>query len=413
MDSDPLFDYYSPQFRADPYPFYARMREMDPVHWGLPYETYFDGAWHIFRYADVAALLKDPRLGKAELADERERDGTTDLPPAAHAYLGLLRLAMLRTDPPDHTRLRGLVSKAFTPRLVESLRPRVSAIATKLLDAAEAKTGRDGENDLIDQFAFPLTISVITEMLGLSYDDRALLKRWAGVLVSALECKRTSDAYAEGGKVSAEIFEFFHEQIALRRRDPRPGILSDLLAVRDQSGDRLSEQELIVTCTLLLVAGHDTTVNLIGNGMYALLRYPEQLALLRDHPDLTPAAVEEFLRYDSSTQMAARVAHEDFELDGKLIRRGQAVNLLLGSANHDPAQFANPDTLDITRTDNKHIAFGLGIHYCLGAPLARLEAQTAFPLLLERRPHMRLAVAAPPRRATISFRGLAHLPVVG
>ena len=413
MDSDPLFDYYSPEFRVDPYPFYARMREQDPVHWGLPYETYFDGAWHIFRYADVAALLKDPRLGKAELADEREREGAADLPPEAQAYLGLLRLAMLRTDPPDHTRLRGLVSKAFTPRLVESLRPRVAAIATELLDTAEAKTGIDGEIDLIDQFAFPLTITVITEMLGLSYDDRALLKRWAGVLVSALECKRTSDAYVQGGQVSAEIFEYFHEQIARRRRDPRPGILTDLLAVCDQDGDRLSEQELIVTCTLLLVAGHDTTVNLIGNGMYALLRHPEQLALLLDHPELTPAAVEEFLRYDSSTQMASRVAHEDFELEGKHILRGQAVNLLLGSANHDPAQFANPDQLDITRPDNKHIAFGLGIHYCLGAPLARLEAQTAFPLLLERRPHLRLAVAEPPRRPTIGFRGLAHLPVVG
>jgi cytochrome P450 len=413
MDSDPLFDYYSPQFRTDPYPFYARLREQDPVHWGLPYEPYFDGAWHIFRYADVAALLKDPRLGKAELADERERDEAADLPPEAHAYLGLLRLALLRTDPPDHTRLRGLVSKAFTPRLVESLRPRASAIATELLDAAEDKAGASGEIDLIDQFAFPLTITVITEMLGLSYDDRALLKRWAGVLVSALECKRTSDAYVQGGQVAAEIFTFFHEQIALRRRDPRPGILSDLLAVRDQQGDRLSEEELIVTCTLLLVAGHDTTVNLIGNGMYALLRHPEQHALLRDHPELTPAAVEEFLRYDSSTQMASRVANEDFELDGKLIRRGQAVNLLLGSANHDPAQFADPDSLDITRADNKHIAFGLGIHYCLGAPLARLEAQTAIPLLLERRPRLRLAVDEPPRRPTIGFRGLAHLPVVG
>jgi cytochrome P450 len=413
MDSDPLFDYYSSQFRTDPYPFYARLREQDPVHWGLPYEPYFDGAWHIFRYADVAALLKDPRLGKAELADERERDEAADLPPEAHAYLGLLRLALLRTDPPDHTRLRGLVSKAFTPRLVESLRPRVSAIATELLDAAEDKAGAGGEIDLIDQFAFPLTITVITEMLGLSYDDRALLKRWAGVLVSALECKRTSDVYVRASQVAVEIFAFFHEQIALRRRDPRPGILSDLLAVRDQQGDRLSEEELIVTCTLLLVAGHDTTVNLIGNGMYALLRHPEQHALLRDHPELTPAAVEEFLRYDSSTQMASRVAHEDFELDGKLIRRGQAVNLLLGSANHDPAQFANPDSLDITRADNKHIAFGLGIHYCLGAPLARLEAQTAIPLLLERRPRLRLSVAEPPRRPTIGFRGLAHLPVVG
>ncbi|HEX6798636.1 MAG TPA: cytochrome P450 [Ktedonobacterales bacterium] len=413
MDHDPLFDYYSPGFLADPYPFYARLRAVDPVHWGLPYEPYYDGAWHITRYADVAALLKDPRLGKAELADERGREAIAELPPEAHAYLGLLRLAMLRTDPPDHTRLRGLVSRAFTPRMVEALRPRVEAIATELLDTAEAKGGADGELDLIDQYAFPLSITVITEMLGLDYDDRAQLKRWAGVLVSALECKRTTERYAPASAISAEVFEFFHQQIALRRREPRPGILSDLLAVRDQDGDRLTEPELIVTCTLLLVAGHDTTVNLIGNGMLALLRRPEQLALLRDRPELTPAAVEEFLRYDSSTQMAARVAQEDVELDGKVIQRGQAVNLLLGSANHDPAQFANPDQLDVTRTDNKHIAFGQGIHYCIGAPLARLEAQTAVSLLLRRRPHLELAVAEPPRRPTVSFRGLERLPVVG
>ena len=247
-------------------------------------------------------------------------------------------------------------------------------------------------------------------MLGLDYDDRDQLKRWAGVLVAAQECKRTPEIYGPASEASAEVVAFFREQIARQREHPRPGILSDLIAVRDQDGDRLSENELIVTCALLLVAGHDTTVNLIGNGMFALLRNPDQLALLRENPDLIGPAVEEFLRYDSSTQMASRIAHEDVEVGGKVIHRGDLINLLLGSANHDPEQFSDPDHLDITRKDNRHIAFGHGIHYCMGAPLARLEAQVAIPLLLRRRPEIHLTVEEPERRETIGFRGLNISP---
>jgi cytochrome P450 len=404
MDQDPLFDYYSPDFRADPNPFYRRLREEDPVHWGLPYEPYFEGAWHIASYADVSAMLKDPRLGKAAAADER----MAALPVEAQEYLGMLNLALLRADPPDHTRLRALVSKAFTPRMVEQLRPRNEVIATALLDDAETAP----EIDLIDQYAFPLSITVITEMLGLTYDDREQLKRWAAVLVAAQECKRTPEMYGPAGQASAEVVAFFHEQIVRQRERPRPGILSDLIAVRDQ-GDKLSENELIVTCALLLIAGHDTTVNLIGNGMLALLRNPDQLALLREHPEMISSAIEEFLRYDSSTQMTGRIAREDVEFGGKLIHQGDQINLLMGSANHDPAQFTDPDQLDITRKDNRHIAFGHGIHYCLGAPLARLEAQVAIPMLLRRRQELRLTDVEPERRATIGFRGLKHLPVAG
>jgi cytochrome P450 len=403
MDQDPLFDYYSPEFRADPYPFYRRLREEDPVHRGLPFEPQFEGAWHIARFADVSAMLKDPRFGKAAVADER----MAALPVEAQEYLGLLNLALLRADPPDHTRLRALVSKAFTPRMVENLRPRVEAIATALLGAADGD-----EIDLIDQYAFPLSITVITEMLGLAYDDRDQLKRWAAVLVAAQECKRTLEIYGPASQAATEVVAFFHEQIARQRERPRPGILSDLIAVREQ-GDKLSENELIVTCTLLLIAGHDTTVNLIGNGMLALLRNPDQLALLREHPELIQSAVEEFLRYESSSQMTGRIAHEDVEVRGKLIRRGDQINLLMGSANHDPEQFADPERLDVTRKDNRHIAFGHGIHYCLGAPLARLEAQVAIPLLLQRHPHLHLTDKGPERRETIGFRGLKHLPVAG
>jgi len=405
MDQDPLFDYYSPEFRADPYAFYRRLRQEDPVHWGLPFEPYFDGAWHIATYADVSAMLKDPRLGKAEAANER----MAALPIEAQEYLGMLNLALLRADPPDHTRLRALVSKAFTPRMVENLRPRIVATATALLDEAEASP----EIDLIHQYAFPLSITVITEMLGLTYDDREQLKRWSAALVAAQECKRTPEIYGPASQASAELVAFFHEQIVRQREHPRPGILSDLIAVRDQDGDRLSENELIVTCALLLIAGHDTTVNLIGNGTLALLRDPDQLALLRENPQLISSAVEEFLRYDSSSQMTGRIAREDVEYGGKVIHQGDQINLLMGSANHDPAQFSNPDQLDITRKDNRHIAFGHGIHFCLGAPLARLEAQVAIPLLLQRWPHVRLTDAEPERRQTIGFRGLNHLPVAG
>jgi cytochrome P450 len=404
MDQDPLFDYYSPAFRADPYPFYRRLREEDPVHWGLTFEPDFDGSWQIARYAEVNAMLKDPRLGKATVIAEH----MAALPVEAQEYLGLLSLSLLRMDPPDHTRLRVLVSKAFTPRMVENLRPRAEAIATQLLDETEGD-----EMDLIYQYAFPLTITVITEMLGLDYDDRDQLRHWAGVLVAAQECKRTPEIYGPASEASDEVVAFFREQIARQRAQPHPGILSDLIDLRDQDGDRLSENEMIVTCTLLLVAGHDTTVNLIGNGMYALLRNPDQLALLRENPDLIAPAIEEFLRYDSSTQMASRIAHEDVEVGGKTIHRGDLINLLLGSANHDPAQFVDPDQLDVTRKDNKHIAFGHGIHYCLGAPLARLEAQVAIPLLLRRRPDIHLTVEEPERRPTIGFRGLNHLPVAG
>jgi cytochrome P450 len=404
MDQDPLFDYYSAEFRADPYPFYHRLRDEDPVHWGMPYEPFYDGAWHVARYDDVAAILKDARFGK----EPPSQEGMASLPEMVRDYLDLARLALLRADPPDHTRLRALVSKAFTPRMVEGLRPRVAAMAGALLDAAASRE----EIDLIDHYAFPLSITVITEMLGLSYDGRDQLKQWAAILVAALECKRTMDIYGPAMQASAEIFAFFHEQIEEQRRHPRLGILSELLAVHEL-GDRLSEPELIVTCTLLLIAGHDTTVNLIGNGMLALLRNPGQFELLHDQPGLIQSAVEEFLRFDSSSQMASRIAHEDVEVGGKLIRMGQPVNLLIGSANHDPDYFTDPDRLDIQRRDNRHLAFGHGIHFCLGAPLARLEAQVAIPLLLSRRPTMRLLADEPPRRQTIGFRGLAHLPVSG
>jgi len=292
--------------------------------------------------------------------------------------------------------------------MVENLRPRIEAIATALLDEAEGAP----TIDLIDQYAFPLSITVITEMLGLTYDDRDQLKRWAAILVAAQECKRTPEIYGPASEAAAEVVAFFHEQIVRQREQPRPGILSDLIAVRDQ-GDRLSENELIVTCTLLLIAGHDTTVNLIGNGMLALLRHPDQFALLKAHPELIQPAVEEFLRYESSSQMTGRIAHEDVEYGGKVIHRGDQINLLLGSANHDAAQFSDPDRLDITRKDNKHIAFGHGIHYCLGAPLARLEAQVAITLLLQRHPDLHLTDGEPERRPTIGFRGLKHLLVAG
>jgi cytochrome P450 len=405
MTEDALFEYYAPAFRADPYPFYKRLRDEDPIHWGMPYEPIFDGAWHLARYADVGQVIRDPRFGK-QMRFTLTDDMLAALPPPIRTYYELGSHALLMSDPPDHTRLRGLVSKAFTPRMVEGLRPRVETIASGLLDAV-----RESDTfDVVGDYAFPLSITVIAAMLGLPPSDRDNLKRWAAVLVAAQDCKRTLDVYVPASMAAEEVFAFFHERIAAQRRDPRPGILADLLAVHE-AGDRLSEQELIVMCTLLLIAGHDTTVNLISNGMLALLRHPDQLALLRERPELIQSAVEEFLRYDPSSQMASRIAHEDVELGGKLIRAGQSVNLLIGSANRDESLFANPDRFDITRAENRHLAFGAGIHYCIGAPLARLEAQVAITTLLARYPTLRLLEPDPPHRDTIGFRGLKRLSV--
>jgi cytochrome P450 len=413
------FDYFSPDFRANPYPAYAWLREQAPVCWGMGFEPGMPGVWHIARYADIQRILKDPHFTHQHA---RESAGSvTDLSPhpsggsqshsavsdEAQLFRELSGLSLLFIDPPAHTRLRALVSKAFTPRMVESVRPRALALADELLDAAASA----GTLDVIGGYAMPLTLTVISEMLGVPIESREEMREWAGVLVQAVDAKRDTAIYGPATAVTMQLVALFQGVLEKRRAEPRNDLISELLQAHEQ-GDRLSEQELIVTATTLLLAGHETTVNLIGNGMLALLRHPNQLALLRAQPELTPSAIEEFLRYEAPSQMASRVAPDEMEIGGQTIQQGEILNLLLGSGNHDPEAFDDPDGLDITRANNRHLAFGTGMHYCLGAPLARLEGQVAIETLLRRFPNTRLSddpARAPEWRETISFRGLRSL----
>jgi pimeloyl-[acyl-carrier protein] synthase len=362
--------------------------------------------WHIARYSDILQILKDQRFTHQAPPDNSVDATTPDYIDPLQLYFTLSRQSLLFADPPAHTRLRALVSRAFTPRMIESLRPRVEATASALLQTARER----GRLDVVNEYALPLTITIIAEMLGVPPEGRAQLTSWANVLIRAVDCKQSPDIYVFAAQVAMEVYAYFTELLAQRRQALGPDLLSQLLVAHDQE-DRLSEAELIVTTITLLIAGHDTTVNLIGNGIYALLLQPDQLTLLRQRPDLMPLAIEELLRFEASSQMASRCATEDMQVGSTTIRRGQIVNLLLGSGNRDPQAFSDPDRLNISRRENRHLAFGMGIHYCLGAPLARLESQITIGLLLQQFPNLRLLDAQPQWRDTIGFRGLQRLDI--
>jgi cytochrome P450 len=313
---------------------------------------------------------------------------------------------MVFRDPPDHTRLRSLVSKAFTPRVVEALHPRIQTLADELLDRVE----RAGAMDLILDFAFPLPVIVIAELLGVPPDDRRQFREWSTALAAAIDVKQTPDAYEKGNRAALDLTAYLHQVVTERRRAPRDDLISRLIAV-EESGGRLTEAELIATCTLLVLAGHETTVNLIGNGILALLQTRDQMDLLRSQPTLMPLAIEEFLRYDGPVQMTRRIAGEDVEMAGQRIKRGDDVRILVGAANRDPAAFPDPDRLNITREGKPHRTFGFGIHACLGALLARAEGEIAFATLLRRLPYLELGEGPPHWRENVGFRGLTTLPV--
>jgi pimeloyl-[acyl-carrier protein] synthase len=389
------FNPIDPEFVADPYPVYHRLRAEDPVHHSPL------GFWVLTRYEDVVASLRDPRLAKEAIATfVAERLGITPVG---------IGLSMLDRDPPDHTRLRGLVSKAFTPRVVEVLRPHIQQIVDGLLDQAEGR----GEMDLIEDFAYPLPVIVICEMLGVPVEDRDRFKTWGLDIARGLDAVLLgpeSEVVKRSSTSRMALADYFRELIARRRAEPRADMLTDLIAA-EEAGDKLTENELLATCILLLVAGHETTVNLIGNGSLALLRHPDQLQRLRDNPGLIGTAVEELLRFDGPVQRTARIPSEDVTIGGKVIPKGDMVMPFIGAADRDPAQFPEPDRLDIGRTDNRHIAFGWGIHFCLGAPLARVEGQIAINTLVRRLPKLALATEAPAFRQSLTLRGLSALPV--
>ncbi|MBW8484983.1 cytochrome P450 [Actinomadura parmotrematis] len=388
------FDPFDPAFHAAPY---ARYREIAARG---PLARTAAGLWVTASYDLCGRVLRDPGFG------HRPEGG------AVWRTAPVRRRSFLTLDPPDHTRLRRLVGKAFTARLVERLRPRIAALVDELLG------GLRGEVDLIAGLAYPLPVILISELLGVPPEDRDRFKGWSDILARGLDPDFLLPPAELAARDAAreEFAAYFRGLAARRRAEPRDDLLSALVAV-PPGDDALTEEELLATCVLLLVAGHETTVNLIGNGTLALLRHPDQLAWLRAHPEAMPAAVEELLRYDPPVQLTLRTALADTELAGHEIAKGQLVLLLIGAANRDPAVFADPDRLDLARYLDggasgpaaRHLAFGLGIHFCLGAPLARLEGELALRGLLDRDPA--LLPGAPAYRANLVLRGLAALPV--
>ena len=385
-----------PEFIANPYPFYHRLRSEDPVH----RSTLLPDTWIVTRYADVAMILRDARFGRHDAEDFfRERFGEGPL-------INVFTKWMLFRDPPDHTRLRNLVNKAFTPRAIEGLRPRIHDLVNYLLDAVQQR----GSMDIMADLAYPLPVLVICDLLGVPAKDRDLFKEWSGDVARTLDPIQTPEMVAKGHAVVESMVTYFRGLIATLRKNPQGDILSAMIAAEEQ-GDRLSEDELLANCILLFSAGHETTVNLIGNGLLALMSHPEQKQLLQENPALIQSAVEEFLRYDGSVQLTGRSVKEDLEIGGKLIRQGERVMTVLAAANRDPAQFPDPDRLDIKRTDNYHVALGQGIHFCLGASLARAEGQIAIGTLLQRMPRMTLLDETPQWRPAFTLRGLQTLSV--
>src|SRR5262245_43212550 len=391
------FNPFLPEFHANPYPFYHRLRAADPVH-RTPM-----GLWVLTRYDDVVSVLRDPRYGREEFDQILANVYGEDTTNASRAR------SMLFRDPPDHTRLRGLVSQAFTPRVIERMRSHIQEIVDRLLDRVQTANAIDVISDL----AYPLPVTVICEMLGVPTDAHSEIRQWSADLarsVDAIGMPMDEEVVNRGRAAQQAMLDYFRDLIPERRREPRDDLLSLLIAAEEQ-GDKLTEGELLITCNLLFVAGHETTVNLIGNGLLALLNHPDQLAKLRADPTLLPGAVEELLRYDSPVQRTGRITNVDVELDGRMIPRGSLVLTAIGAANRDPAHFSDPDRLDITRRDNRHIAFGFGIHFCLGAPLARLEGQIAIGTLLRRMPGLQLATSTLEWRESSTLRGLKRLPV--
>ncbi|WP_406438657.1 cytochrome P450 [Streptomyces sp. NBC_00631] len=395
------FDPWDPDFLADPYPSYAELRAGGRVRYFEPTDQ-----WLVPRHADVSALLRDRRLGRTYQHRFTHEDFGRSAPPPEHEPFHTLNdHGMLDLEPPDHTRIRRLVSKAFTPRTVERLKPYVARLAGELVDGLVAKGG----GDLLTDVAEPLPVAVIAEMLGIPEADRAPLRPWSADICGMYELNPSQETAARAVRASVEFSDYLRELIAERRKEPGDDLISGLIEAHDE-GDRLTEQEMISTAVLLLNAGHEATVNATVNGWYALFRNPAQLAALRADHSLIPTAIEELMRYDTPLQLFERWVLDEIEIDGSTIPRGAEIAMLFGSANHDPDVFHRPGELDLTRRDNPHISFSAGIHYCIGAPLARIELAASMTALLERAPALSLA-AEPRRKPNFVIRGLEGLAV--
>jgi cytochrome P450 len=391
---------FEPGFIEDPYSRYAAMREGDPVH-----HSQLD-FWALFRYEDIYRFLKDPSLS---VEDRNARP--TPMDEMVNQILGDRAdrgaRSMLSRDPPDHTRLRKLVTKAFTPRVIQDLRPRIQALVDEMLDAAAER----GEIELISEFAFPLPFAVISEMLGVPASDGGKLREWSGLIVRSLEPLVDPDTIRAIANASDLMFDHVSELIAGKRKEPGDDLLSALIAA-EEHGDVLSDDELVEQVVLLYIAGHETTVNLIGNGVLALLRSRDELARLQSDTSLMPNAVEEMLRFDSPVQMTRRITLTDVEIGGRTIEKGSFCALVLASANRDPERFGSgSERLDVSREDaHQHLSFGGGAHYCLGAALARVEGEVAVGSLINRFPALDLAGDLV-WNGRLNLRGLDRIPI--
>lgn len=401
--ANPLMGGFNPfvaSYRQNPYPHYRRLRERAPVRFHPLLKV-----WLASGHAECVDVLRSPNFSV-------NRTNT----PLFHALdpertLGpeLARVAtqnLLMLDPPEHTRIRKLVSKAFTPRVVEALRPRIEHVVTELLDRVAAR----GELELIRDLAYPLPVIVIAEMLGVPSEDRAAFKRWSDELAALLEPFLLPSRVTDVRRAFDELARYFRRVFEERRREPKEDLVSSLVLVEEEGG-KLDEAELLGVTALLLGAGHETTTNLIANGVIALLRHPEQLQKLREHPELARSAVEEILRFDSPVQLTDRLALRDCRVGGHSIRAGESVWVMIGAANRDPRVFPDPERLDVARGDNRHIAFGHGIHFCLGAALARLEAELALPALFARFPRLGADLERVTYGNSVVLRGPIALPL--
>ena len=393
-----LFQLLDPEVLANPYPLFERLRTEAPVHWD-PYLH----AWVVTRYADVVTVLHNFSANRTPSPEQFAAMGLAELGPLAQVMVK----QMLFMDAPDHTRLRGLASTAFTPARVEALRSHIKEILNNLLEPLLPA----GQMDVIADLAAPLPAIVTAEMMGLPISDANQLKDWSADFAEVLgNFQHNPDRASRTLKCVEEMTSYFRDAVQKMRTDPREGLINALLTA-ELDGDRLTEEEIIANCIVTMVGGQETTTNLIGNGVLTLLRHPDQLERLQNDLTLIPSAVEELLRYESPSQHTARICREDTELGGQLIRKGQAVIAVMAAGNRDPERFPDPDRLDLGRTDNRHLAFGWASHFCFGAPLARIEGQLVFEALVRRTANMVVAPGPIVWRDNLGLRGLTSLQV--
>lgn len=394
-----LYNLLDPEVLANPYPLYHRLRSEDPVHWDP-----FLHAWVVTRYADVINVFQRFSANRTPTPEQLTTLGLQELTPLARVMVR----QMLFLDPPAHGRVRGLASKAFTPRRVEALRSHIQDITESLLDAVQAK----GEMEVMTDLAIPLPAIVTAEMLGVPTSDWKQLTRWSADFAQVLgNFQHTPDSAPQVIRSLEEMIVYFRAAIRENEKHPNEGLINALVTA-EIDGDRLSEDEVIANTIVTMVGGQETTTNLIGNGLLSLLRHRDQLEKLQADSSLIPSAVEELLRYESPSQQTARLAPDDVELGGKLIRKRQAVIAIMGAANRDPERFPDPDRLDICRQDNRHVAFAWASHFCFGAPLARIEGQAAFEAVLRRMPNLQLKPGPITWRENLGLRGLTALPII-